>query len=127
MLARRQLTNIGDSTRPGIDQQPPDTYLDMLLGEQLEGGPEALARSLAIIERGRPAWHDHAACRGSRHDFTNTRSAANASQCFDRCGRCPVRAECLQWALAIGDDQAILGGTDPETRRRMRATREAIA
>ena len=35
------------------------------------------------------------------------------------CRRCPVRAECLEWALAHGE-QGIWGGTSEHERRRLR-------
>lgn len=33
---------------------------------------------------------------------------------------CAVRDTCLQWALEIGDNHAVLGGTSPKQRQRMR-------
>jgi hypothetical protein len=36
------------------------------------------------------------------------------------CATCPVSAECLQWALATGQDSGVWGGTSEEERRAMR-------
>jgi WhiB family redox-sensing transcriptional regulator len=36
------------------------------------------------------------------------------------CGGCPVRAECLEFAMESKDAWAILGGTTPEERKNMR-------
>lgn len=35
------------------------------------------------------------------------------------CASCPVRDECLNFALAIRDREGMYGGTDPEERRRI--------
>lgn len=36
------------------------------------------------------------------------------------CAMCPVRPDCLQWALATGQDAGVWGGTSEEERRAMR-------
>ena len=79
---------------------------------------DPLAVLFDLFERSRPAWHDQAACRGSGVDFTATGRKERA-RAFDVCGRCPVRAECLEWAIEVGDEVAVLGGMDPAARRRM--------
>jgi WhiB family redox-sensing transcriptional regulator len=40
------------------------------------------------------------------------------------CNGCPVREPCLEMALATGDTHAILGGTTPAERARLRARRD---
>ena len=40
------------------------------------------------------------------------------------CASCPVREPCLEMALATGDQHAILGGTTPEERGRLRRHRQ---
>ena len=79
---------------------------------------DPLAVLFDLFERSRPAWHDEAACRGSGVDFTATGRKERA-RAFDICGRCPVRVECLEWAIEVGDEVAVLGGMDPAARRRM--------
>src|SRR6266511_4312352 len=37
------------------------------------------------------------------------------------CGRCPVQWECLKMALATGDEHAVMGGTTPAERTRLRS------
>jgi WhiB family redox-sensing transcriptional regulator len=39
------------------------------------------------------------------------------------CAMCPVRPECLTWALATGQDAGVWGGTSEEERRVMRGIR----
>ena len=36
------------------------------------------------------------------------------------CARCPVRRECLDWAMSSGEMHGIWGGTTPEDRTRAR-------
>jgi WhiB family redox-sensing transcriptional regulator len=38
------------------------------------------------------------------------------------CGRCPVQWECLKMALATNDEHAIMGGTTPAERTRLRSS-----
>ena len=40
------------------------------------------------------------------------------------CAGCPVREPCLEMALATGDQHAILGGTTPAERVRLRRQRQ---
>jgi WhiB family redox-sensing transcriptional regulator len=40
------------------------------------------------------------------------------------CASCPVRQQCLEMALQIDDQHAILGGTTPEERGRLRRQRQ---
>jgi len=47
-------------------------------------------------------------------------SARPAAAAMAICARCPVRAECLDWALRVGEPAGIWGGTTPDERRRLR-------
>lgn len=90
------------------------------------------------IERNRPctrcrvstkpppdAWAERAACRGhavlapdawwpirSNYDTDPITAAA-----LEVCAECPVRAECLEHALAVGEGDGIWGGLTPPARR----------
>lgn len=37
------------------------------------------------------------------------------------CQGCPVREQCLEWAMATGEPDGIWGGTSPRERRKLRA------
>jgi len=39
------------------------------------------------------------------------------------CMQCEVREECLEWALASGQDAGVWGGTSEEERKAMRRSR----
>ncbi|HEY2101459.1 MAG TPA: WhiB family transcriptional regulator [Pseudonocardia sp.] len=41
------------------------------------------------------------------------------------CGRCSIRPECLEWALATDQRFGIWGGTSPEERKAIRRSRAA--
>ncbi len=43
------------------------------------------------------------------------------------CMQCPVRMECLEWALATGQDAGVWGGLSEEERRALRRTRRREA
>ena len=68
----------------------------------------------------RPAWQRKAACRGKGCDpwFATTREAEDAARAV--CEPCPVRRECLAYALGAPELVGIWAGTDEQERRRMR-------
>ena len=68
----------------------------------------------------RPSWQRRAACRGKGCDpwFATTREAEDAARAV--CEPCPVRRECLAYALASPELVGIWAGTDERERRRMR-------
>jgi WhiB family redox-sensing transcriptional regulator len=78
-------------------------------------------------------WTDHAICRGADPDlfFPIGYSAELLQEQQDAakaiCTNCPVIAECLTWALKVGEPDGIWGGTTPEERRYLRRTADAPA
>lgn len=72
---------------------------------------------------GPPAFLDLAACKGADLDlfFPMGDSPGAYSQARQYCARCPVVSECLQYALDLGSDYGMYGGTTPADRRHIRA------
>ena len=68
-------------------------------------------------------WAKDGACRGSDPETFYPRSNDNydAAPALVICGMCPVRAECLDYALRVHEDHGIWGGTTARERRRRRA------
>ncbi len=68
----------------------------------------------------RPAWQRRAACRGKGTDpwFPTTREAEDIARAV--CEPCPVRRDCLAYALGDRELVGIWAGTDAAERRRMR-------
>lgn len=67
-------------------------------------------------------WTADAACRGLDTElfYPVADTARLAAPAKAICADCPVRADCLAWALEIGDDHAVLGGLTPRERRALR-------
>lgn len=70
-------------------------------------------------------WRRAAACRHTDTELFFPEGTAGpalrqADQAKRVCMACPVRAECLGWALRHGVDFGIWGGQDPEQRRALR-------
>jgi WhiB family redox-sensing transcriptional regulator len=71
-------------------------------------------------------WQHRGACRSIDIDVfvptgergPSARAAVDTAKAI--CRRCPVADQCLTWALDVGDDWAILGGTTRDERRAMR-------
>lgn len=75
-------------------------------------------------------WRDRAACRDVDPElfFPVTEKgpgARQAEQAKAMCAGCPVRAECLRYALDNGLDHGIFGGTTETERRQLRRARTA--
>ncbi len=71
------------------------------------------------------SWVDLAACREVDPEifFPISTTGAALGQIHEAqaiCTRCPVAADCLDWALRIGQDHGVWGGTTPEERRALR-------
>ena len=80
-------------------------------------------------------WHDQAACVGEIPDLFSPNEHGGDS--FDRylikeakvvCAQCPVRAQCLEWALDSDNrvEHGIWGGTTARERRKIIKTRSKI-
>jgi len=72
---------------------------------------------LASLGYRRPAFHYDALCREYRHVEFHPGRGQSADPALQVCGRCLVRAECLEWAMADPSLLGVLGGTSYRTRR----------
>ncbi|MDH6697916.1 WhiB family transcriptional regulator [Streptomyces sp. MAA16] len=77
-------------------------------------------------------WRDHAACRTEDPELffpigTSGPAVMQAEQAKRVCGGCPVREQCLRWALDAGDCLGVWGGTDENERRALRARKRRQA
>lgn len=68
----------------------------------------------------RPPWMAEAACLGADPDlfFADTTTAAAAAKAV--CATCPVRADCLDYAVAGNERFGVWGGASVKDRRRIR-------
>jgi WhiB family redox-sensing transcriptional regulator len=73
----------------------------------------------------RPPWMRNAACRGRGLDVFFDDDPARADAARAICADCPVRAECLEFALADRSVTGIWAGTDDAQRRTIRRKRRA--
>ena len=82
-------------------------------------------------------WRVHASCRDVDPDlFFPVGTTGQALDQIDAarqvCAACPVRTECLEYALSTNQDSGVWGGTSEEERRSLRrqwlrAKRSAMA
>lgn len=74
----------------------------------------------------RPAWQARGACFSTSPSlFFADAQGEGSDQAIAVCSSCPVRAECLQYALDNNETLGIWGGTTPRQRTRMRRGRTA--
>ena len=67
----------------------------------------------------RPAWQQQALCHGMTAMFFPTRGE-DARPARAICAGCPVKTECLDFAIDGGDHHGVFGGTSERERRTMR-------
>ena len=69
------------------------------------------------------AWRDSAACVGAPVDVFFPERGQTADAAREYCGRCPVTAECLAFAMMqdTQDDRGVYGGTTALDRRKLRS------
>ena len=73
-------------------------------------------------------WIQRALCRDVDPDIffpvgTSGPALEQAQRAKAICASCKVRAQCLDWALATGQDSGVWGGMDEEERREIRRAR----
>jgi WhiB family redox-sensing transcriptional regulator len=79
--------------------------------------------SVTVVAVGREAWVGDAACRRFAGLFVNlSHEAPDDRQERERlakllCARCPVRGECLAYALRVREPLGIWGGLNESERR----------
>jgi WhiB family redox-sensing transcriptional regulator len=70
-------------------------------------------------------WRHNAVCRDEDPELffpvgTSGLAIAQAADAKAVCGRCPVKAECLSWALNSGQDAGVWGGMSEDERRALK-------
>jgi WhiB family redox-sensing transcriptional regulator len=71
----------------------------------------------------RPDWQAFAACRGSDRDVFFPSRGEAIGEAVAICQGCPVRAECLEYALINNEQFGVWGGLSERQRKRIRARR----
>lgn len=74
----------------------------------------------------RPDWFDLAACRGKPVDWWFPSDANDPTEAKAVCHRCPVREECLEFALPQKTLVGVWGGFGDRARQRIRAERKWV-
>jgi WhiB family transcriptional regulator, redox-sensing transcriptional regulator len=87
--------------------------------------PATSATGSSAAKRSRGSWVDRAACCEVDPEifFPVSTTGAAVRQIHEAraiCARCPVAADCLDWAQRMGLGDGVWGGTTPEERRALR-------
>ena len=102
------------------------TSLAFSVASELDPDDEEIVESISpvVVELlRRPRWQTLAECRGERVELFIPDRGGPSARAKQMCARCPVKAECLRFALAIPDLVGYWAGTNERERRRLRATR----
>lgn len=87
-----------------------------------DASTDAVAPVVVQLKR-RPRWQTLAECKGEPVELFIPDRGGPSARAKQLCARCPVRAECLKYALAIPDLVGYWAGTNERERRRLRAAR----
>lgn len=68
-------------------------------------------------------WATEAACKGMDPDLFHPVEADRTGPARAVCACCPVKPECLEFALATRQEYGVWGGLDPDERRKLRRRR----
>ena len=66
-------------------------------------------------------WRQFALCLGHEPDLWFPTDSDGGARALSICAACPVRPDCLAWALEHNEKEGIWGGVSPRKRQRMRA------
>ncbi|MCA9308742.1 WhiB family transcriptional regulator [Candidatus Saccharibacteria bacterium] len=69
----------------------------------------------------------HAACRGLASQVFHPEDGVGVSAASEVCKQCPVREDCLDYAIALHIDHGVWGGTSERERRRIAKRRRQEA
>ena len=86
--------------------------------------------TLIVMKNADANWRSRAACLSADPELFFPLSEAGTSVAQEKrakamCSRCPVRSECLDFALATREVHGVWGGTSEDERRRLLARRLA--
>lgn len=73
------------------------------------------------------AWMVAARCRDHEPEQFFVRGAAKSRRALRICDRCPVREQCLRYAIDNGIEFGIWGGLTERQRRRLVRNREVVS
>ncbi len=86
-----------------------------------------MAMTELTSERSVSMWRVDAACRDLDVDVFFPEPEGDTGPAKAVCAGCPVREECLEFALASRQDDGVWGGLDEHERRRLRRRRQEAA
>jgi WhiB family transcriptional regulator, redox-sensing transcriptional regulator len=72
-----------------------------------------------IIAAARQPWTRQALCAQTDPDVFFSDSVGQIEQAKETCSQCPVREECLSYALQMREEIGVWGGLDRDQRRRL--------
>jgi len=96
-------TGVTSGAVAAIQGEPDELYAALAAGHD---PPASFAERLAAL---RPTWHQHAACRGMGAGPWFPERGSDSTTGKAVCAGCPVRAQCLDAALAL-DEVGTWGG-----------------
>jgi WhiB family redox-sensing transcriptional regulator len=106
---------------------PPVSEIDLSRAERTEPASNTDEHGLPGFDVNDFRWMLHAACRGTTPSEFFPSDGVGVDVARRVCERCPVRAECLEYALAYRIEHGVWGGASERERRRILRRRRQIS
>lgn len=97
---------------------------------QLRQGPRPTTEQVtlaALLNVDIPEWVSQGICAQTDPDAFHPEKGASTEPAKRICHECPVKAECLEWALEHDERFGIWGGASSQERRKIQHERAVIA
>lgn len=78
---------------------------------------------MLMLEQPNEPWRKQAACKGTDPELFFPTRGEPTEDAKAICGRCPVRVDCLEYALDNREMYGLWGGESERSRRRLRKAR----
>ena len=91
----------------------------MIVGKHSDAFPDTLATRLARLIGDGPEWQKRSLCAQTDPDAFYPEKGGSTREAKQICGRCEVRPECLEYALAHQERFGIWGGLSERERRKL--------
>jgi len=82
------------------------------------------SKLVEALAMGELLWQDYASCRGGDTNLFFPERGASTRRAKAICDACEVKAECLDYAIEMGERFGIWGGLSERERRRVRRERQ---
>lgn len=118
-----QCEAIKDLSAFNLDRTKKDGHYGICKECRQNADPTNRTRRVLLSFEPQP-WAEHGACRGADPDLFFPERGQDTTRAKKVCTTCPVRQQCLSYALSHGERFGVWGGLSGRERRRLRRSQQ---